>query len=1112
MSDQHWEKVTDLFHEALRMGSDERAAFLDKKCGANLDLRNEVETLLMSAGEATSFLEEPLIPGFADAPQWHLENGRRISHYKIVEPIGSGGMGEVYLADDERLGRQVALKVLPEYMLEDPSRLQRFEREASAVSALNHPNILTIYDFEREDDIHFFASEFVKGVTLREKLDEGRLSVTETLEIAIQIASALQAAHDAGVVHRDVKPENVMIREDGYVKVVDFGLAKLSEKVMAGQAEKTLLQRFSIPGMIMGTANYMSPEQARGARVDGRSDIFSLGIVIYEMLAGRQPFCGDTTTDILADIIQFDPRPISQFNSDVPAALENIVGKALRKNAADRFQSIRDLHDELKRVLKRIEFGAELERADGMQATKIISSEPLNFVSQTSGPTYFPGDLSPMIGREKEIEELTALLITRGARLVTLTGIGGTGKTRLAQELCRRLEDKFEQGFIFVRLSEVRDASLVPTIIAQQARIHEIVGTPIAETLKDDLQEKHVLLVLDNFEQIMDAAPFVAELLSASKNIGVLVTSRERLHLQSETEYNVLPLPVPEEETSDDVDHLATFDSVRLFVDRARHADPEFQLNDENAVHIARICSMLDGLPLAIELAAARTRVFSPSTILEKLRSCLAFLSGGARDLPERQQTIRATVEWSYNLLNEDEKKLFRRLAVFASRFTPAAAETVTSFTPEETITENTGPVDTVDFLDLFASLADKNLIVRRKSVSGESTYRLLEIVREYAETVLEKDDDAESIRLRHAKFYLAFAERAEPHLLTRDSAVWVNRLEEEHDNLRAALRWSVANEPQIAARLAAAIKQFWSIRGHLNEGIAWAEEILGLGVELPPEIEWKLLTTCGNFSQFRGDSKKAYDFYERGLAAARRSDQQKFVAQSLRGLGAMAYLNYDLDTARRIVNEAIEISRSIKDDFGLAAALARLGDISNVEGDRKKAIELTSESLAIFRRLGYMEGVSSKLYNLGAFVFLDGDLEAAQRNFEEAYDTAVELNEKINTRLVFDGFAAIATEDGDLNYAAKLSGAAESFGANVGYFIEPGEKLFRDAYLAKLKTSISKSDFETEREIGRRLSTEQLRELIVNKHKLKADTSHGGESRTAQDRSRSAVYYRERI
>jgi predicted ATPase/serine/threonine protein kinase len=1094
MSDQHWEKVTDLFHEALRMGFDERAAFLDRECGANADLRDEVETLLMSAGEANSFLEEPLVPGFPEVPQWHLENGRRISHYKIVEPIGSGGMGEVYLADDERLGRQVALKVLPEFMLADPNHLQRFEREASAVSALNHPNILTIYDFEREDGINFFASEFVKGVTLREKLERGRITVTETLEIAIQIASALQAAHDAGVVHRDVKPENVMIREDGYVKVVDFGLAKLSEKVMAGQAEKTLIQRFSIPGMIMGTANYMSPEQARGARVDGRSDIFSLGIVLYEMLAGRQPFCGDTTTDILADIIQFDPRPISQFNSEVPVALENIVGKALRKNASDRFQSTRDLHDELRRVLKRIEFGAELERADGTQATRIISAEPLSIISQTSGPTYFPGDLSPMIGREKEIDDLTDLLIARGVRLVTLTGIGGTGKTRLAQEICRRLEDQFENGFIFVRLSQVRNPLLVPAIVAEQARVQEIIGTPIVETLKDHLQDKHALLVLDNFEQIMDAAPFVAELLSASKNLAILVTSRERLHLQAEIEYTVFPLPVPEEETSAELEQLAKFDSVRLFVDRARHADPEFQLNDENAVQIARICSMLDGLPLAIELAAARTRVFSPSTILEKLQSCLAFLSGGARDLPERQQTIRATVEWSYNLLNEDEKKLFRRLAVFASRFTPAAAETVTSFAPSGSDTGNTGPVDNVDFLDVFASLADKSLMVRRKSTGGESTYRMLEIVREYAETVLEKEDDAEEIRRRHARFFLAFAERAEPHLLKRDSAIWINRLDEEHDNLRAALRWSVANEPQIAARLAAAIKQFWSIRGHLTEGIAWSEEILGLDVPIPPEIEWKLLTACGNFSQFRGESKKAYDFYEKGLAAARRSKQPKYIAQSLRGLGAMAYLNYDLDTARRIVNEAIEISRSINDDFGLAAALARLGDVSNVEGDRLKAIELASESLSIFRRIGYMEGVSSKLYNLGAFVFLTSDLETARRHFEEAYDTALELNEKMNTRLIFDGFAAIATEEGDYDHASILSGAAESFGTNIGYFIEPGEKLFRDAYLSKLKAAMAEADFEAGREIGRRLTPEQIRELIVNRRTSQSDASLGAE------------------
>ena len=810
MSNEDWEKATDLFHEALRRDPGERELYLDAACAGNMELRIEVESLLLSLQEASSFLEKPVIGELARTEsEWHLKTGHRISHYCVIEPIGSGGMGEVYLADDERLGRQVALKVLPEDFLEDQSRLRRFEREATAVSALNHPNILTIFDFQHVDGIHFFASEFVKGVTLRTRLDQGRPSITETLEIAIQIASALQAAHEAGVIHRDVKPENVMIREDGYVKILDFGLAKVSEKSNAGQAENTWAHRFSLPGMIMGTVTYMSPEQARGARVDARSDIFSLGIVLYEMLSGQLPFGGETTADVLAEIIQFDPQPLARFNRDVPVALDRIVSKMLKKSPIERFQTAKEVHFELKGALKRFEFNAEFERAgDHERTTKIISAEQIPSLAENRSSTYLPGDLSPLVGREKEVNDLTEFLVNGSSRLVTLTGIGGTGKTRLAQEMCLRLENEFADGFVFIRLSEVRDSSLVPTIIAQQARIQEIVDTAVDETVKSHFENKHLLLVLDNFEQILDAAPFVTELLGVAKKVRVLVTSRERLHLQSEIDYNVPPLPVPECNETTTLEKVAKFESVQLFVGRARHADPNFQLSAENAPEVAKICSMLDGLPLAIELAAARARVFSPSTIVENLEARLVFLTGGARDLPERQQTIRATVEWSYELLNADEKRLFRRLSVFASRFTPATAESVVSDLPRNRGVRSSSTSESVEFLDLFASLADKNLLVRRRSADGEPAFRLLEIVREFAESVLENDDDANEIKRRHALFFLELAERAEPHLLKRESALWVRRLEEEHDNLRAALQWSVRHDSLIAARLAASIRQ----------------------------------------------------------------------------------------------------------------------------------------------------------------------------------------------------------------------------------------------------------------------------------------------------------------
>ena len=311
----------------------------------------------------------------------------------------------------------------------------------------------------------------------------------------------------------------------------------------------------------------------------------------------------------------------------------------------------------------------------------------------------------------------------------------------------------------------------------------------------------------------------------------------------------------------------------------------------------------------------------------------------------------------------------------------------------------------------------------------------------------------------------------------------------------------SIKKEPQIAARLAAAIRQFWLTRGYLSEGIGWAEQILDQDVEIPAQTRWKILTVSGNISQFQGDIKKAYSFYDQALNSARLSENQKYVAQSLRGLGATAYLQYDFVDARKLINEAIELSRSIGDDFGLAAAMARLGDISSLEGDRIAARHLTERALAIFRRIGYLEGINAKLYNLGAIVFLDGDHETAQKHFEEAHSAALDIGEKINTRLIFDGFAALAAEKGDYVRAAKLSGAAESLGATIGYAIEPAEQMFRDAYIGKLRAAVPDDEFERERAAGRGLSTEEARGLAYSKSDGKSISteSTSGDSKTLE-------------
>jgi serine/threonine protein kinase len=354
MRTEDWKQVKDTFHEALRRDERERCEYLDDACAANNELRTEVDSLLECLKEAESFLEQPVVSCETNQPksEWQLKEGQAISHYRIIAPIASGGMGEVYLAEDEQLHRKAALKILPSDLLESKDRLRRFQREARVVSALNHPNILTIFEFGTGNEIQFLATEFVKGETLRTRLERGPLTLHESLEIAIQMASALKAAHEAGVVHRDIKPENIMIREDGYVKVLDFGIAKLTEMPPADSPVEDQ-SFFSQPGILMGTVTYMSPEQARARSIDPRSDIFSFGVVFFEMLSGRVPFVGETTADVIAEIVQGTPPPVSRYNCAVPGEIDWVINKSLEKELDRRYQTAGEVLQDLRRLSNR---------------------------------------------------------------------------------------------------------------------------------------------------------------------------------------------------------------------------------------------------------------------------------------------------------------------------------------------------------------------------------------------------------------------------------------------------------------------------------------------------------------------------------------------------------------------------------------------------------------------------------------------------------------------------------------------------------------------------------------------------------------------------------------
>jgi len=380
MTPERWQRIEDLFQSARkRTTAGERAAFLDGACGNDMQLRADVEQLLAAEDSAGSFINTSAVKVAAEmiaADRAVQMQGKTIAHYKIISALGAGGMGEVYLASDTRHGRQVALKLLPDHLLKDPERVRRFQQEARAVLALNHPNIVTVYEIGQDDGAQFIASELVKGQTLRAHMAGAPIKLNEALDIASQVAAALAEAHQQGVVHRDIKPENIMLRPDGYVKVLDFGIAKLTEAPQSMETEApTLLKVQTRPGMVLGSAHYMSPEQARGLHIDERTDIWSLGVVLYEMIAGRVPFDGETPSDCIAAILDKEPPLLVRFAPDVPEALEMIVSTALTKDREERYHSVKELLGAIRRLKQRLDASAELERSVAPHTDVVTSNQ-----------------------------------------------------------------------------------------------------------------------------------------------------------------------------------------------------------------------------------------------------------------------------------------------------------------------------------------------------------------------------------------------------------------------------------------------------------------------------------------------------------------------------------------------------------------------------------------------------------------------------------------------------------------------------------------------------------------------------------------------------------------
>jgi predicted ATPase/class 3 adenylate cyclase len=615
---------------------------------------------------------------------------------------------------------------------------------------------------------------------------------------------------------------------------------------------------------------------------------------------------------------------------------------------------------------------------------------PLNTLDRH--PHNLPAQPTPLIGREREVTAARDVLHRAAVRLLTLTGPGGTGKTRLGLHVAADVLDDFEDGVYFVPLAPISDPALVVSTIAQMLGVREIGGRSSLESLKDSLRDKQTLLLLDNFEQVVSAAPMVAELLAACPKLKILVTSRVALRLSGEHEFPVPPLALPDPRRLPAVEVLSQYAAVTLFIQRALAAKPDFAVTNESAPAVAEICVRLDGLPLAIELAAARVKILPPKALLARLLgatggSLLQLLTGGPRDAPARHQTLRRTIAWSYDLLDAEEKALFRRLAVFVGGCTLDAAEALCNVA---------GDLE-LDVLEGVASLVDKSLLRQQEQAEGEPRFQMLETIREYALECLTASGEGEAARRAHADYYLALAERGEPELTGPRQVMWLNRLEAEHDNLRAALEWlGQKAEAEQSLRLGGALWRFWVVRGHLREGRERLAELLALaGASVRTEARAQVLTGAGTLAHNRGEYALARALFEESLAIWRELGHKAGIASALNNLGWMGFRLSEYAAGRSHSEEGLALYRELGDPRGIAAALNNLGWLAHHQGHYQAARAYHEGSLALRQELGDKRGIAFSLTNLGWTVHMQGDCRRARALLEEGLGLFREVGEK---------------------------------------------------------------------------------------------------------------------
>lgn len=949
-----------------------------------------------------------------------------------AQEIGRGGFGVVYRCVQSSLDRNVAVKVLTADL--DDEVQARFVREQRAMGRLTgHPNIVGVLEAGvTERNRPYIVMLYHPRDSLETRIRrDGPLEPAEALRLGVKMAGALESAHRHGIIHRDVKPANILLTDYGEPALTDFGIAHIS-----GGFKTTT-------GTVTGSPAFTAPEVLGGDPPSAASDIYGLGATLFCAVTGHAAFERRSGEQEVAQFLRITTEPVPNLREQgIDEDVSAVIERAMSRDSQERPASAASFGDELRQVQAAKGFAVDdmallsapdypRQEGDSPHAPSISgefsSARPHNHAGRAvrSSTGELPLELTSFVGRRRELIETRARLSV--SRLLTLTGIGGVGKTRLALHVAAEMRGGFSDGMCLVELGELRDGSLLVDVVATALGVRNPSARPLEDVLVEFLASRNLLLVLDNCEQVVDeAAALVGTLLRTCSDLRILATSREPLSIGGESVLQVPPLTVPSWEGNPSLRAMARFDAVSLFEDRAAAAVPGFEVTEDNRVAVARICHHLDGLPLSIELAAARLRAMSIDQIVERLTDRYSLLTRGPRGVPPRQQTLRLSIDWSYELCTAQEQRLWARLSVFAGSFELDAVQ--------EICAEDR---DSAEVIDTVTSLIDKSILAREQ-VGEVVRYRILETLRAYGREKIGPADEYTALRRRHRDWYLKMVLDAEADWIGPRQLELIERLDREQPNLREAMEFSAteSGDDGIVAevRIAVALFPFWVSRGRHSEGRHWLDRVLADQSRVPTLERIRALYANALLAGMQGDLPVGNALVDEGLALAEQLADPATDALIAAAGGMLALYGGDLSTARARLSDAREWydARAEVSRVGIAV-LQALGWTFELQGDATWATACHEQVLAITESRRESVYRSYSLWATGVAVWRQGDGARAARLLEQGLRLTWLVDDPLIAAADLEALAWIASERREAARAAVLLGAAESLRRAVG-------------------------------------------------------------------------------